>query len=115
MEWRRPCKLFDMHPEFRRRFERCSEIAEPLVGHRLVDVMRTGPADVERLGKPSVDAAIFAIEYAIAGLWMSYGVRPSAVTGYGVGEYVAACIAEVFSLEHALGLVREVPVPAPGA
>ena len=49
--------------------------------------------------------ALFAIEYALAQLWQSWGIVPSAVMGHSVGEYVAACIAGVISLEDALKLI----------
>ena len=49
--------------------------------------------------------AAFVIDYALAQLWMAWGVRPAALLGYSVGEYVAACIAGVLSLEDALALV----------
>lgn len=49
--------------------------------------------------------ALFMIEYALAQLWMAWGVRPQAMIGHSVGEYVAACLAGVFSLESALALI----------
>jgi acyl transferase domain-containing protein len=49
--------------------------------------------------------ALFTIEYALAQLWLSWGVKPAAMIGHSVGEYVAACLAGVFSLDDALKIV----------
>jgi acyl transferase domain-containing protein len=49
--------------------------------------------------------AVFVVEYALAGLWMDWGIVPQAMVGFSVGEYVAACLAGVLSLDDALRLV----------
>ncbi len=51
--------------------------------------------------------AMFVVEHALARLWMDWGVKPRAMMGYSLGEYTAACIAGVLSLEEALWLVAE--------
>jgi acyl transferase domain-containing protein/thioesterase domain-containing protein len=59
-----------------------------------------------RLERPSVQLpAIFLVEYALAKLWMSWGVEPSAFIGHSLGETTAACLAEVMQLEDALRVV----------
>src|SRR5439155_13355147 len=51
--------------------------------------------------------ALFAVEYCLAKLWMRLGVQPAALIGHSTGEYAAACLAQVFSLEDAIALVAE--------
>ena len=55
--------------------------------------------------------ALFTIEYALAKLWMSWGVKPAAMIGHSVGEYVAGCLAGVFTLDDALSLVARGAAP----
>jgi phthiocerol/phenolphthiocerol synthesis type-I polyketide synthase E len=66
----------------------------------------SSPAPADPLGRlDEAHAAVFATDYACAWLWRHWGVEPSALLGYSLGEYVAACLAGVFSLEDAIGLV----------
>ena len=54
---------------------------------------------------PSI-LSTFIVEYALARLWMSWGIQPAAMSGHSLGEYVAACLAGVFSVEDALTIVK---------
>jgi phthiocerol/phenolphthiocerol synthesis type-I polyketide synthase E len=96
--------LYDREPVFRAELDRCAEILRPHLGLDLREALFAGDAaGLKQLAQP----ALFAVEYAVARQWMHWGVRPQAMLGHGVGEYVAACLAGVFSLEDALALVAE--------
>lgn len=103
--------LYEHEPTFRGWVDHCSELLRPYLGADLRDVLYPG-ADVvaagEALKQTSVaQPALFVVEYALARLLMEWGVRPQAMIGHSIGEYVAACLAEVFSLADALQLVTE--------
>src|SRR6185369_10377965 len=122
--------LYDAEPAFREAFDLCVEGLRPELGLDLREVVfaaaappksgSTGPdlramlrrGDAEqdpaaaRLAETAVaQPACFAVEYALARLLMSWGIRPQAMIGYSLGEYVAATLAGVLSLEDALKLV----------
>jgi amino acid adenylation domain-containing protein len=83
--------------------------AERLLPHLQLDIRaliyptQASPADLK--ASQAAQPALFVIEYALAKLCMSWGIQPAAMIGHSIGEYVAACLAGVFSLEDALQLV----------
>jgi acyl transferase domain-containing protein/NAD(P)-dependent dehydrogenase (short-subunit alcohol dehydrogenase family)/SAM-dependent methyltransferase/acyl carrier protein len=99
-------ELYDVQPTFRRVIDQCAEVLKGELDVPLVDLLYRTGADAARLDETLyAQPALFAVEYALAELWRSWGVTPDAVMGHSVGEYVAACVAGVFSLEDALRLV----------
>ncbi len=98
--------LFERQPEFRRALEECDRILKPLLPRPLLTVMFGEGDDAALLNDTAyTQPALFAVEYALAQLLRSWGVEPTAVMGHSVGEYVAACVAGVFSLEDGLRLI----------
>ncbi|MDC3987763.1 type I polyketide synthase [Polyangium jinanense] len=101
--------LFEAEPVFRKALLTCEEMLRPHLEEPLLAVMFGESAAPE--GRPLLDRtayaqpAIFALEYALFELLSSSGIEPDLVLGHSVGEYVAACVAGVFSLEEGLGLI----------
>jgi len=79
----------------------------PHLGLDLRTLLYSGQAaDAQRLAETRfTQPALFAVEYALARLWMHWGILPTAMVGHSIGEYVAACLAGVLSLDDALALV----------
>ncbi len=103
-------ELYEREPAFREVVDSCCEMLKPRLGGDLREVLF--PASdkeaeaAEQLKQTSItQPALFVIEYALAQLWMHWGVEPAAMIGHSIGEYVAACLAGVFTLEDALQLV----------
>ncbi len=102
--------LYAAEPVFREHVDACAERLQPHLGLDLRGLLFPEPdqaaAAAERLTQTALtQPALFTIEYALAQLWLSWGVRPAALLGHSLGEYVAACLAGVFSLDDALALV----------
>jgi amino acid adenylation domain-containing protein len=102
-------ELYEHEGEFRRQIDRCSEILAPLMGTDLRALLYPSSASADAkqrlMSTVAAQPAIFSIEYALAHLWMSWGIKPRAMIGHSVGEFVAAALSGVFSLEAALGIV----------
>jgi amino acid adenylation domain-containing protein len=95
---------------FRELVDYCAAALEPELGLDLRAVLYP-PAGSETQAEQLIvqtritQPALFVTEYALAKLWMSWGVRPAAMIGHSVGEYAAACLSGVFSLDDALKLI----------
>ncbi|PHK27151.1 non-ribosomal peptide synthase, partial [Nostoc linckia z15] len=101
-------ELYETEWIFRQQVDNCCELLKPYLNLNLKEILYppTLETTVEKLQQTSLSQpALFVIEYALAKLWMSWGVHPQAMIGHSIGEYVAACISGVFSLEEALTLV----------
>jgi acyl transferase domain-containing protein len=99
--------LYEAEPAFRAELDRCARLLAPDLDLLALLFPGSGDEDAARRLEQTActQPAIFSVEYALARLWMSWGVRPDAMIGHSVGEYVAACLAGVLTLEDALALV----------
>jgi acyl transferase domain-containing protein/acyl carrier protein len=121
-------ELYETEPGFRETVDNCCALVKRLCNLDLASVLypentheesvsSPGTRLLAGLGRSAVAArpvirrvdlaqpAVFVLEYALARLFMQWGIAPQAMLGYSLGEYVAACLAGVFSLEDALMLV----------
>ena len=99
-------QLFDTQSLFREIIEQCDAILRPL-DVPLLDLLYSDSNSPDRSLDQTIytQPALFAVEYALAKLWQSWSVKPDVVMGHSVGEYVAASVAGVFSLEDGLKLI----------
>ncbi|WP_319436005.1 type I polyketide synthase [Mycobacterium sp. RTGN5] len=102
-------ELFDSEPIFADTVRRCAQAVDPMLPRPLLDVLFSSDREaVETLRHTSfAQPAIFAVEMGLARLWQSWGIEPDVVLGHSVGQYAAACVAGVFSLEDGARLIAE--------
>jgi phthiocerol/phenolphthiocerol synthesis type-I polyketide synthase E len=97
--------LYEQEPVFAAAVDRCADLLTPHLRQDLRRVMfdRASAADINQtaLAQP----ALFVMSYALASLWTAWGIKPAALLGHSIGEYVAAHLAGVMSLEDALAVV----------
>ena len=104
--------LYENEPIFALQVDECAEVLRPLLGLDLRTLLYPLPGheqDASRRLKETfiTQPAFFVVEYALAQLWMQWGIAPKAMIGHSLGEYVAACIAGVFSRNDALRILSE--------
>ncbi|HET9183290.1 MAG TPA: SDR family NAD(P)-dependent oxidoreductase [Candidatus Angelobacter sp.] len=103
--------LYAQERIFREEMDRCADhLKNALNGTDIRRILYPKEAEKERVEQELnqtwlTQCVLFTVEYALARQWMAWGLRPQAMIGHSLGEYVAACLAGVFSLETALDLV----------
>jgi acyl transferase domain-containing protein/acyl carrier protein len=102
-------QLYETSPVYREIIDRCDALlGADAQGRTLRSVLQPGPTENAPIHDTAwTQPAHFAVEYALTQLWRSWGIEPAAVIGHSVGEYVAACVAGVFTLEEGLKLIAE--------
>ncbi|MFC2146026.1 SDR family NAD(P)-dependent oxidoreductase [Acidobacteriota bacterium] len=109
-------ELYQTEPVFARAMDHCFEILKPLMGYDLKEILypvyrsnrsyTSNKSNKSHINQTEItQPVIFAIEYALAQLLLEWGIKPYAMIGHSIGEYTAACLSGVFSLEEALKLV----------
>ncbi|WP_169518313.1 non-ribosomal peptide synthetase/type I polyketide synthase [Solimonas variicoloris] len=102
-------ELYEKLPAFAAEIDRCATLLEPLLGYDLRELLypmqNTAEAAARLRATVAAQPALFAVEYALARLWISWGIRPDAMIGHSLGEFVAATLAGVLTLEDALTIV----------
>lgn len=102
--------LYESEPIFAAQVDECAEVLRPVMGLDLRTLLYPQPGQEEGASRQLKETfitqpALFVVEYALAQLWMQWGVAPKAMIGHSLGEYVAACVAGVFSRNDALRIL----------
>jgi len=97
-------ELYGTQPVFRKAMDACDAVLTPLLGQPLLKFLESEQLLEQTANQQPI---LFALEYSLARLWQSWGVEPTVVMGHSAGEYVAACIAGVMSLDDGLRLIAE--------
>ena len=101
--------LYEAEPAFRATVDECAELLRAEGGDDIRDLIFADASDADAATEldrtRSTQPALFTIEFALARLWMSWGIVPAGMLGHSIGEYVAACLAGVMTLPDALRIV----------
>lgn len=97
-------ELYRREPVFAQAIDRCSELLRPYNVPTLTDEL-LAPSRADTAGASLTQPMLFAFEYALSQLWLSWGVLPQALIGHSMGEYVAATLAGVIDLADALRVI----------
>jgi phthiocerol/phenolphthiocerol synthesis type-I polyketide synthase E len=98
-------QLYEAEPAFRTAMDRCAKLAQSYLGLNLWETLSAKAVAIEETWLAQI--ALFSVEYSLAQTFLAYGLRPDVVLGHSLGEYTAACLADVLTLEDALPLLVE--------
>ncbi|MEM7125058.1 MAG: type I polyketide synthase [Chloroflexota bacterium] len=117
-------ELYETEPTFRATLDQCDALLQEHLGESIIEILYPGIGNqgarsrdtslVSNLQSPFptplsqtqyTQPALFALEYALATLWQSWGIQPDLLIGHSVGEITAACVAGLFTLEDGLRLI----------
>ncbi|AKT41319.1 type I polyketide synthase [Chondromyces crocatus] len=99
------CALAAQEPVVRAKLDECAALIQQHAGWSLWDELKASE-DRSRLGRTDIaQPALFALQVAVAALWRSWGITPSAVVGHSVGEIAAACVSGAIDLDEAMRVV----------
>lgn len=107
--------LYASEPVFREALDSCADLLRPHLGCDIRETMMPGTGAIPFADRSAdkldyttfTQPAIFCLEYSLAKLWISWGVKPKVLIGHSIGEFTCAVIAGVMSLEDAIALVAE--------
>jgi len=101
-------QLYETQPVFRDALDECAQILDSILGRSLLEIVFSSDKNDSTIHQTTyTQPALFAFEHSLAQMWRSWSIEPHAVLGHSVGEYVAACIAGVFTLEDGSRLIAE--------
>jgi acyl transferase domain-containing protein/surfactin synthase thioesterase subunit/acyl carrier protein len=98
--------LYRSHTVFRNALDHCHALAQPYLEQSLLDVIFNGAGDEALVNRTDyTQPALLAVEYALTELLKAFGIVPAAVIGHSLGEFTAACVADVIELKDAMRLI----------
>ena len=103
-------ELYQTEPVFRKWIDICAVQSQPHLGFDFREILYPPESAAAQAAEQikltwNAQPILFAVEYALAQLWMSWGIRPARLIGHSLGEYPAACLSGIFTLEDAISLV----------
>ncbi|MCP4133137.1 MAG: AMP-binding protein [bacterium] len=105
--------LYTSQPVFKDRTDKCANALKPLLKESIDIRSILCPQNADERAKAEqviheewlALPLVFVVSYALGEMWKAFGIKPNFITGHGIGEYTAACLAEVMAVEEALTLV----------